>query len=122
MATEITTETPVEAQAPEPAAEPEPEAAKASAEPPRAAVPPPPPPPSTHIDLAHGRPDWFARAGAPRRGPSRVMLELLLVDNRTGLALWHARQELRADPTRAGDVARAMKHLLATLPRGTRTP
>ena len=43
-ATEITSETPVEPQAPEAAAEPAAKTAKPSAEPPRAAAPPPPPP------------------------------------------------------------------------------
>lgn len=56
-ATEITTETPVEAQAPEPVAEPEAKPAKASPEPPRAAAPPPPSPPSQ-------MPTYAAVAGA----------------------------------------------------------
>ena len=54
-ATEITTETPVEAQAPEP--QPAAKTTKASAEPPRASAPPPPPPPSQ-------MPTYAAVAGA----------------------------------------------------------
>jgi hypothetical protein len=73
-------------------------------------------PPPTHVAIVATRPNWFARPGAPRRGGSRMMLELTLIDNHTGRALWHARQELAADPTKPDDVARVVRHLLRSLP------
>jgi hypothetical protein len=70
----------------------------------------------THIEVVADRPDWYARPGAPRAGRSRMLIEMTLIDNSTGVALWHARRELSADPTRPRDVARAMRHMLASLP------
>jgi hypothetical protein len=45
-----------------------------------------------------------------------MMLELTLIDNRSGRTLWHIRQELHADPTRPNDVAHVFRHLLSSLP------
>jgi len=71
----------------------------------------------THLTLVSGpRPTWSERPGAPRHGHSRTYLELTLVDNRTGLVLWHARQQF---PTHAGNEAKAHKILrsvMASLP------
>jgi hypothetical protein len=74
------------------------------------------PPPPTHLASVPVGRYWFARPGAPRKGGSRMMLELTLIDNYTGRVLWHARQELRADPTRPDDVARAVRHMVSSLP------
>jgi hypothetical protein len=72
---------------------------------------------STHItvfDTTSPRPpSWSERPEAPHKGHSRTYLELTLVDNRTGLVLWHARQQF---PTHAGTDAKAQRivHTLMT--------
>ena len=55
----------------------------------------------------------------PTSGRSRIDLEMTLVDNRTGLVLWHARQHFHADPAKPSDVTQAMLRMLRALPRTT---
>jgi hypothetical protein len=52
----------------------------------------------------------------PEPGESRLYLEMTLVDNRNGQVLWHAHQTFPANPRKAGDVERAARVLLASLP------
>jgi hypothetical protein len=68
----------------------------------------------THVEYYSHRPDYYAEG--PRRGRSAMLLEMTLIDNRTGLTLWHARQRFPARPERTADVERAVKRLMATLP------
>jgi hypothetical protein len=70
----------------------------------------------SHLDVVGERPDFYAQPGVPHRGRSALLLELTLIDNHSGRALWHARQRFRADPTRPDQVARALRSLLAVLP------
>lgn len=71
----------------------------------------------THLSLISGpRPVWYERGDVPKKGHSRTYLELTLVDNRSGLVLWHARQQF---PTHAGSDTKAQKILrsvMASLP------
>src|SRR5262245_18686215 len=55
-------------------------------------------------------------AQPPHGGPSKMMLEMTLVDNRNGRVLWHARQQFRADPANNGDVTEAVLRMLRTMP------
>jgi len=72
---------------------------------------------ATHITLVGGRPARSEDAALPHRGSPRMYLEMTLVDNRTGVVRWHAHQRFPANPARPGDVTRAARALLATLPR-----
>jgi hypothetical protein len=47
---------------------------------------------------------------------SRLYLQMTLVDNRTGLALWHAHQTFPASGASQDEVARAARQLLDSLP------
>src|SRR4051812_10925095 len=49
-------------------------------------------------------------------GKAQMYLEMTLVDNRTGLALWHARQLFPADAASPQDTARAARTLIEQLP------
>jgi hypothetical protein len=69
----------------------------------------------THIELYAGRPDYY-RGGTPHKGRSAMLLEMTLVDNRTGKVLWHARQRFPASPARPVQVEKAVSRLLAPLP------
>jgi hypothetical protein len=69
-----------------------------------------------HLDVQIPvRPDYSS--SGPTNGRSEMYLEMTLVDNRTGLALWHAHQTFPARADRPGDVARAARTMLASLPR-----
>jgi hypothetical protein len=46
-----------------------------------------------------------------------MYLEMTLVDNRTGMPIWHARQAFPAGADRPQDVDRAARVMLASLPR-----
>jgi hypothetical protein len=70
----------------------------------------------THAEAYAGRPDYYHQPSSPRAGRSAMLLELTLVDNRTGVILWHARQRFRADPARAGQVQRAVATMLKSVP------
>jgi hypothetical protein len=73
---------------------------------------------NTHITVFSGPrpPVWSERPEAPKKGHSRTYLELTLVDNHSGLVLWHARQQF---PTHAGSGPKAEKivrSLMSSLP------
>ena len=67
----------------------------------------------THVEHSSVRPDYYA--GGPHDGRSAMLLEMTLIDNRTGRTLWHARQRFPASPERARDVERAVSRITATL-------
>lgn len=69
----------------------------------------------THLEVYSGRPDYY-RSAAPHKGRSAMLLEMTLVDNRTGRVLWHARQRFPASPAKPDQVEKAVKRLLAALP------
>jgi hypothetical protein len=66
------------------------------------------------IDAMH--PDWANDPALPHSGGSRMFLEMTLVDNRTGRALWHVHQVFPASAASAHDVERAARVMLASLP------
>jgi len=78
-------------------------------------------PGTTHVSIYSANPSpkppaWSEREGVPHKGHSRTYLELTLIDNRTGLVLWHAQQQF---PTHAGTDAKAQKivhSVMASLP------
>lgn len=77
---------------------------------------------STGASAAPAAPSWSERPGVPHKGHSRTYLELTLIDNHTGLVLWHARQEF---PTHAGTEAKAQKivhAVMASLPQAGPDP
>jgi hypothetical protein len=61
------------------------------------------------------RPNYAANGQTS--GPSELYLEMTLVDNLTGLAIWHAEQTFPAAANSREDVIRAARTMLATLPR-----
>jgi len=68
-------------------------------------------------DIAFTAPDWEDDPALPHdNGPSQMYLEMTLIDNHTGLALWHAQQLFPADATNQHDVTRAANMMLQTLP------
>jgi hypothetical protein len=72
----------------------------------------------THLEVytAHeGDPN--ALPEPPTSGGSRMLLEMLLVDNKTGMPLWHARQVFPASPASSDDVNEAFRRMLLTLPQ-----
>ncbi len=62
------------------------------------------------------RPDYPDDTGLTS-GHSQMYLEMTLVDNRTGLPIWHARQTFPAGADRAAEVDRAARTMLASMPR-----
>jgi hypothetical protein len=65
-----------------------------------------------------GCPTTVAQWNAPpSKGKSKIYLEMTLVDNRTGHVLWHGRQKFPADAAKPGDVQRAIRGLMSTLPK-----
>ena len=56
------------------------------------------------------------RSSAPHKGRSAMLLEMTLIDNRSGRVLWHARQRFPASPAKPEQVEKAVKRLLAALP------
>ena len=69
----------------------------------------------THVEVYGGRPNYY-RSSAPHKGRSAMLLEMTLIDNRSGRVLWHARQRFPASPARPQQVEKAVKRLLAGLP------
>ena len=67
------------------------------------------------LDIA-SHPDWELDPSLPHAGASKMFLEMTLVDNRTGLVLWHVHQAFPADAKSPADVERAARVLLASLP------
>jgi hypothetical protein len=70
----------------------------------------------THLNLVPGRPEWSQQADAKHSGSSAMYLEMTLVDNRTGLVRWHAHQRFPANPRNPGNITRAVKAMLASMP------
>jgi hypothetical protein len=66
--------------------------------------------------MVDAHPSWSTDPDLPHDGDSRMYLEMTLVDNHSGLALWHAHQQFPANATSGEDVERAANALLATLP------
>ena len=60
--------------------------------------------------------DWGADPALPRTGEPALYLEMTLVDNHTGLALWHARQRFPASAESPDEVTRAAATVLSLLP------
>ena len=74
-------------------------------------------------DIALAVPSWAGDPAVPRDGREPQMyLEMTLVDNRTGLALWHAHQIFPADAENQDDVTRAATTMLALLPSRAHPP
>jgi hypothetical protein len=72
------------------------------------------------IDIAVSTPDWGVNPTLPHDGgQSQLYLEMTLVDNRTGLALWHAHQTFPGSAASADDVARAARTMMSQLPART---
>jgi hypothetical protein len=62
-------------------------------------------------------PEYADDPQLPHEGEeSQLYLQMTLVDNHTGLALWHAHQTFPASGGSRGDVARAARQLLDSLP------
>jgi hypothetical protein len=71
----------------------------------------------TAIDIALSTPDWGEDPALPHEGgESQMYLEMTLVDNHTGLALWHAHQTFPANAASASDTARVARTMLTLLP------
>lgn len=70
----------------------------------------------THIDIYAGRPDYFESDAAPKKGRSEMYIEMTLIDNVSGVVLWHAREQFPANATRQKDVKKVFSRMLATLP------
>lgn len=69
------------------------------------------------LDIALTNPDWAMNTALPHEGSEPQMyLEMTLVDNRTGFALWHAHQTFPASAERPQDVARAARTMMGMLP------
>ena len=69
------------------------------------------------LDIALSTPDWSENPQLPHEGgDSQLYLEMTLVDNHTGLALWHAHQTFPASAASAADTARAARTMLNMLP------
>jgi hypothetical protein len=69
---------------------------------------------------ANPHPDWPADPALPHAGDSQMFLEMTLVDNHTGLALWHAHQLMPANAASSHDLERVAHDLMASLPPATR--
>lgn len=70
----------------------------------------------THVYIYGGRPSYYEDERTPKKGRSRMLLEMTLVDNRTGMVLWHTRELFPAHATQGAQVRRAFASLLSTLP------
>ncbi len=67
-------------------------------------------------DADDEHPDWEDDKALPHTGKSQMFLEMTLVDNHTGLVMWHAEQRVPANPRSAKDVQHAEQQLLASFP------
>jgi hypothetical protein len=70
----------------------------------------------THVYIYPGRPSYYEDERTPKKGRSRMLLEMTLVDNRSGMVLWHSRELFPAHATQGAQVRRAFASLLSTLP------
>jgi hypothetical protein len=68
----------------------------------------------TSIALCDTRPDWHA--DGPKDGNSAMYLEMTLVDNHTGLVLWHARERFPASGAKRDDLDHVIASMMETLP------
>ena len=69
------------------------------------------------VDIAISSPDWVENPALPHEGgASQMYLEMTLVDNRTGLALWHAHQTFPASAADATETVRAARTMMSQLP------
>jgi len=69
------------------------------------------------VDIAISSPDWGENPALPHEGgESQMYLEMTLVDNRTGLALWHAHQSFPASAADASETVRAARTMMNQLP------
>jgi hypothetical protein len=69
------------------------------------------------FDIAISSPDWGENPALPHEGgESQMYLEMTLVDNRTGLALWHAHQTFPASAADPKETVRAARTMLNQLP------
>jgi len=69
------------------------------------------------VDIAISSPDWGENPALPHEGgESQMYLEMTLVDNRTGLALWHAQQTFPASAADPKETVRAARTMLNQLP------
>ncbi|HEX3762065.1 MAG TPA: hypothetical protein VHW23_25365 [Kofleriaceae bacterium] len=72
------------------------------------------------VDIDLSAPDWSDDDELPHEGEQpQLYLEATLIDNRTGLVVWHAHQTFPAQLGSRDDTARAMRTLLAQLPART---
>ncbi|MDB4954849.1 MAG: hypothetical protein JWO36_2418 [Myxococcales bacterium] len=60
--------------------------------------------------------DWSQDEALPHEGDSQMYLEMTLVDNRSGLTLWHVHQQFPANAAGSDDVDRVAHTMLASLP------
>jgi len=72
--------------------------------------------PRTHVDYYYQRPNYFVQKTSPRKGRSAMMVEMVLIDNRTGQPLWHANQRFPANATNRKQVQAVFRDMLSTLP------
>jgi hypothetical protein len=71
----------------------------------------------TDTELMLETPDWVEDDDVPMEGEeSQMYLEMTLVDNRTGVTLWHAHQTFPASASSAKDTARVAQTMLSKLP------
>ena len=70
----------------------------------------------THLHYERQRVDYAQQPSSPRKGRSAMLVEMTLIDNRTGRALWHARKRFPASPRKAKQVHKAVRRLMATFP------
>jgi hypothetical protein len=68
------------------------------------------------MEVLTSHPDWEEAPNAPHSGESQMYVEMTLVDNTTGLVLWHTHQIFPANAADGGDVQRVAQTLLASLP------
>ncbi len=71
---------------------------------------------TTHLNVAPQRPDYHAAKETPDHGPSASLIEMTLVDNRSGNVLWHTRQRFPANPKHQKDIEKMMQQMIASLP------
>lgn len=70
----------------------------------------------THVYIYGGRPSYYEDQRTPKKGRSRMLLEMTLVDNRTGLVLWHTRETFPVHVPQVMQVRKAFTSMLSTLP------
>jgi len=71
----------------------------------------------TAVDLALTTADWGENPDLPHAGEdSQMYLEMTLVDNHTGLALWHAHQVFPASAASPEETTRVARTMLGQLP------